>query len=35
MMMICTVGDGMVILNFDEGPLIIYNLYIYKHNIYI
>lgn len=23
MMMICTVGDGMVILNFDEGPLII------------
>ena len=32
--MICTVGDGMVILNFDEGPLIIYNLYIYKHYIY-
>ena len=34
MMMICTVGDGMVILNFDEGPLIIYNLYIYIY-IYI
>lgn len=33
--MICTVGDGMVILNFDEGPLIIYNLYIYINTIYI